>query len=81
MSNQYEPGGSVGGYLLRNKLWFFTSYSPQYLRRSSDYIFANNERDTLDSNTTSQQLFNKVSWDPHPRVRTNFSWLWNPHSQ
>lgn len=75
----HELGGSLGGYFIKNRLWFFTSYSPQIVRRSNDYLFSNGlEPDTLTQEQTSQQLFNKLSWNPAPALRVNLSWLWTP---
>lgn len=78
-NNTFEPGGSFQGPILKDKLWFFTSYSPQIIRRSQNYNFSNGlEPDTIKQNQTNQQLFNKLSWDPMSKVRTNFTWLWTP---
>lgn len=78
-NDTHEPGGSLGGYLLRNHLWFYSSYSPQFLRRSHDYLFGNGvERDTLSQRQSVRQWFNKISWNPGSRVRATFSWLWTP---
>lgn len=75
----HELGGSLGGYLVRDKLWFFTSYSPQFRRRSQDYLFSNGlEADTLKQDQTAQQLFNKVNWNIGQRLRATASWLWTP---
>jgi hypothetical protein len=79
VNNQHEIGGSLGGYLLKDKLWFFSSYSPQLVRRSNDFKFSNgSDPDTLKQNQTSQQLFNKLSYNVSNRVRATASWLWTP---
>ncbi len=78
-NDQHEIGGSVGGYFIKDKLWFFSSYSPQFQRRSNDFLFSNGlEADTIDSNTTTQQLFNKLSWNATQKLRMTASWLWTP---
>lgn len=78
-NKQHEFGGSVGGYLKRDKLWFFSSYSPQKNNTTRDYLFTNGlEPDQLKSNVTNQQLFNKLSWNATSRVRATASWLWTP---
>ncbi len=77
--DQHEVGGSLGGYLLKDKVWFFTSASPRWLRSSNDYLLDQGRNNiTIDQKATIWQVFNKVSWDPHKRVRTNFQWLWTP---
>jgi hypothetical protein len=76
----HEPGASLGGYFIKDRLWFYSSYSPQFRYRDQKYLFSNGlEPDTLKQYQSNQQLFNKLSFDPVPgRVRTNFSWLWTP---
>ncbi|WP_321472690.1 TonB-dependent receptor [uncultured Paludibaculum sp.] len=78
-NNQHEVGGSLGGYLLKDRLWFFSSYSPQFVRRENTYLFSSGtERDTIENKVTSQQLFNKASWNAAKNVRVTASWLWTP---
>ncbi|MBL8174401.1 MAG: TonB-dependent receptor [Bryobacterales bacterium] len=77
--DNHELGGSVGGPLIRNKLYFFSAFMPRYRRRSQDYAFSSGaEQGTLDNKQTHHMLFNKLSFDPSSRIRTNFTWLWTP---
>jgi len=74
-----EFGGSVGGYLKKDTLWFFSSFSPQFQHRSNNYKFGNGaDPDTIESNVTSPQMFNKLSWNATSRLRATASWLWTP---
>src|SRR5262249_37056074 len=38
--NRHEPGASLGGPIVRNKLFFFGSLSPRYIRQTNAYNFA-----------------------------------------
>lgn len=76
--NNNEVGGSLGGYFVKDKLWFFTAFSPRFNRAEREYKFANNQSGTLPREQTYHTWFNKISWDPHRRVRTNFTYLWSP---
>lgn len=70
-----EFGGSLGGPLLRNKLYFYTSITPNWRRQESTIKFSDRP-DVFKSDRNSISMFNKLSWDPINRIRTNFSWLY-----
>ena len=77
--NYNEVGGSLGGYLVKNKLYFYTGLSPIWRRRERDYLFSNGtEPGSLSQKQLQMSMFNKLSFDPHERIRTNFSWLYTP---
>ncbi len=77
--NNHEIGASLGGYFIKNKLYFFSAISPRFRSQSGTYKLNNGtESGDFSRDSTYQQMFNKLSWDPVKRVRTNLSWLWSP---
>ena len=77
--NTNEIGGSLGGRLIKDKLFFFSAFSPSFRRESRDYLFSSGkEPGSLSRDTNAWMMFHKLSWDPHSRVRTNFTYLWSP---
>jgi hypothetical protein len=72
-----EFGGTLGGPFIKNRLWFLTSISPRWQRASYDYQFADGPG-TMTRKAHAMSWFNKVSFDPSNRVRTNFTWLYTP---
>jgi Carboxypeptidase regulatory-like domain/TonB-dependent Receptor Plug Domain len=58
-----EIGGSIGGPILKDRLFYFGSYSPRFARRTNSYLF-NNGTDPGDMKRkqTYQQAFGKVTY-------------------
>jgi hypothetical protein len=78
--NRNEVGYSIGGPILKNKIFFFSAASPRWVRRSEDYLLAAEPgvRDTTEQKQTFWQVFNKITLIPNQRVRANFAWLYTP---
>jgi carboxypeptidase family protein/TonB-dependent receptor-like protein len=74
-----EVGYSLGGYLVKNKLFFFSAASPRFLRRDQTYLAdAGANKVTIHQEQTFWQMFNKISFEPAARVRGSVFWLWSP---
>ncbi len=73
-----EFGGSIGGPIVRDRLFFFGSYSPRVESRTVDYAFNNGtEPGTGSRDITRQQAFGKVSYSAN-RFNIHGSALWTP---
>ena len=77
-NNRHDVGGSLGGPIVKDKIFFFGSWAPRYVRRSNDYLFTRSENDTINQSQTYNSAFGKVNYDPTNRLRTGFSVLWTP---
>jgi hypothetical protein len=76
--NRQEPGGSIGGPLVKNHLFFFTSYSPQLVRRSNDYQFSSGaESGSISQSQNNTQAFGKLTYS-QKRLQANLSFLTTP---
>ncbi len=72
-----EIGGSLGGPFLKNKLYFFTAVTPNWRRQEENVLLDSGETPSVfTSKRNAINLFNKLSWDPVSRIRTNFAWLY-----
>ncbi len=59
---RHEFGGSIGGPIMRDKLFFFGSFSPRINTRTNDYNFSSGtETGEIERTTKLMQAFGKVS--------------------
>jgi len=78
-SNNNEAGYSLGGYLMKNKLFFFSAGSPRFSHQENTYLADNGVNPIkISRDQTFWQAFNKVSFEPLSRVRGSVFWLWSP---
>ena len=75
-----EFGGSLGGPILKNKLYFFTGVSSNWRRQEASVSTADGPG-LYKSKRNQINLFNKLSLDPTSRIRTNFSWLYTTNKR
>jgi len=74
-----EPGFSLGGPILSDRLYFYTAWSPRWAQQDQLYRFSSGiETGTIHREQTFMSGFNKLSYESKKKVRLNFSWLWTP---
>jgi hypothetical protein len=74
---QNEFGGSAGGPIVRDRLFFFGSYSPRSEKRTNEYTFTDGTSD-IGRQIWRQQVFGKLTYSSGQRVTANWSALWTP---
>jgi hypothetical protein len=73
-----EIGGSMGGPIVRDKLFFFGSFSPRFIKRTNEYRFNNGtENGEIARKQTLTQLFGKVTYSGR-RITASGSALFTP---
>ena len=75
-NRQSEFGGSIGGPILKNRLFFYGAYSPRVETRDNLYNFTD-ATSTFDNEIWRQQAFGKLTYS-QGRVTANWSTLWTP---
>jgi hypothetical protein len=79
--NRNEFGGSIGGPIARDRIFFFGAVSPRIFRQTRDYTISTGEVVPLDTERNSGSYFGKVSVVPTNRLQFNLSGLWTPDKQ
>jgi hypothetical protein len=77
-NNQNEVGGTIGGPMIKDKLFFFIAFSPRFVHQQNQYLFSGKDLDSITRNQTYHTWFNKLSYQATPKLRTNFTYLWTP---
>jgi hypothetical protein len=75
-NNHNEFGGSIGGPIMRDRLFFFGSYSPRSEKRTNTYNF-NDSPGEIERQIWRQQAFGKLTYSSR-RLTANWSALWTP---
>jgi hypothetical protein len=77
-NHRNEFGGSLGGPIVRDRLFFFGSLSPRLVRRTNNYLFSSGTvPGEIDQSQTLTQAFGKLTFS-NGRVQANGSVLYTP---
>ena len=71
-----EPGFEVGGSLLKNRLWLFTSYIPSIdtIRRTTTFTGTNSGPRSLTSSTTQHNAYTRLDFRAADSLRLFAGW-------
>ncbi|MBA3515200.1 MAG: TonB-dependent receptor [Pyrinomonadaceae bacterium] len=81
------PSGTLSGPIVKNRLWFFGSWSPQITTQINDTTFFTNQPaalrtvvsgDRYRTKVTSNYGFGRLDAQPFSKLRMAGTFLWNP---
>jgi len=75
----WSPILRLGGPMIANKLFFFSSYEPSLTETDRDVKFTSGTKSSFHRREAQQFLANKVDFQPLAKLRVNGSWMWNPN--
>jgi hypothetical protein len=81
------PTANLSGRIIKDKVWFFGSYTPQIFDQTVDTVFYTNSpaatrtvraRDTYRQKQRMEYAFGRIDAQPLSRLRLTGTYLWNP---
>ncbi len=82
----FFPSASIGGPILKDKVWFFGSYTPQIFsrERTLNYLHPllrtpSGTSDTYKSKSTFEYMFLKIDAQPFSKLRLSAAYTHNPY--
>lgn len=74
-----QPGYALGGRIVRDKLWFFSSYYPQFTKTTRTVNFVTGETGTYESRERQDFWLNRLDYMPFQKLRLTGSYQYNPY--
>ncbi|CAN5327025.1 TonB-dependent receptor [soil metagenome] len=81
----FFPSASLGGPIIKNRVWFYGSYTPQIFNRQRTITYVDQITrvptgivQTYRSTTKFEYAFLKISAQPFSRLNLNAAYTWNP---
>ena len=82
------PTGNLSGPIIKDRLWFFTSYTPQIFTNERTLVYLDEatrvptgEVESYSARSVFQYALARIDAQPFSRVRVTTSYTWNPIEQ
>lgn len=73
-----NPGYALGGPIVKQKIWFFSSYFPIFERTNRNVKFNSGQTGSYERNDRQDYWLNRVDIMPFQKLRVNGSYQYNP---
>ena len=77
-SRTLNPGFRIGGPIIKNRIWFFSSAYPQFTKTQRAVTFLNGKSGTYESKVRQDYTLNKIDYQVFSKLRTFFGYQYNP---
>lgn len=72
------PGASFGGPILKDRLFGYSSFMPEFERTRRTVDHEEGGRQVYNATRTRQYLLNRLDYSPAARLQMSGSWVWSP---
>jgi hypothetical protein len=73
----WSPSATIGGPILKDRLFFFTAYSPDIESSTREIAYASGAR-TFEQTRRRHFALGRLDWSASSKVQLNASYLWSP---
>ncbi len=73
-----NPIFGVGGYLIKDKLFFFSAYLPTTTTTERSVNFTTGDKGKFTTKNTQRYMANKLDYAATSKLRISTSWIWSP---
>jgi hypothetical protein len=73
-----NPGYALGGRIVRDRLWFFSSYYPSFTDTDRTVAFTSGQTGTYNRKDRQDFWLNRLDWMPFQKMRVTGSYMYNP---
>lgn len=75
----WNPVINIGGYVVRNKLFYFGGFMPSLTTTKRTVTFlSNGQTSSYERKDRQHYMANKLDFAPLSKLRMNMAWIWNP---
>ncbi len=79
-TTRFLPTASLGGPIIKDRVWFLTSYSPQISETTRRIPYQTIDHVTYRASTRSDYAFGRIDAQPFDRLRLTGKFIWNPYA-
>ncbi|MEZ5346869.1 MAG: hypothetical protein R2681_15085 [Pyrinomonadaceae bacterium] len=80
-TNGFFPSATLSGPIIKNRLWFLGSYTPQYYDFERTVPYRTMDSVTYRLTQKNDYAFGRIDAQPFDSLRVSSTYVWNPIAQ